>query len=259
MEFIYNKHDIKLIVGDSLKVIKEFDRESIDVIICDPPYFLSSGGFSVSGGNRVSVNKGDWDNPGLYDPYNFYSEFLEEAKRILKPNGTIWIFGTMHNIYLIGYLLEKLEYKILNNITWQKLNPPPNISCRMFTHSTETIIWAKRDVSSKHYFNYNLMKELNNNKQMKDVWTSSLTKKSEKKMGKHPTQKPLEIYERMILASTRKSDIILDPFLGSGTAAVSSLLLDRQFYGIELEETYIDLSIRRIEEAKNNHQLSFFK
>lgn len=237
----------KLYQGDSLKLLKKFDSETFDVIITDPPYFLSNDGISCQNGKMVSVNKGDWDklDDGM-SSQEFYLSFLTQAKRILKPNGTIFIFGTLHNIYLTGYLLEKLNFKILNNITWEKTNPAPNLSCRMFTHSTETILWAKKSKKAKHYFNYDLMRNINSGKQMKDVWTSSTTKKSEKKFGKHPTQKPMWLLERIILASTKEGDLILDCFSGSGTTLLAAEKLKRNSVGIEILSEYIDLTIKRI-------------
>ena len=153
----------------------------------------------------------------------------------------------MHNIYSVGMALEE-EFKIINNITWRKLNPPSNISCRAFVHSTETILWAKKDIKNvKHKFNYSLMKELNDNKQMKDVWESSLTKFSEKKQGSHPTQKPVAILERIILASTDEGDLILDPFNGSGTTGIVANKLNRKYIGIDKEKEYLELIIRKKE------------
>ena len=157
----------------------------------------------------------------------------------------------MHNIYSIGMALEEEGFKIINNITWKKLNPPPNISCRAFVHSTETILWAKKDIKNiKHKFNYDIMKKINNNKQMKDVWETSLTKPSEKFCGKHPTQKPMELLNRIILASTDEDDLILDPFNGSGTTGIVANKLNRKYIGIESEKEYLNLTIRRKENNK---------
>lgn len=157
----------------------------------------------------------------------------------------------MHNIYSIGMALEEEGFKIINNITWQKTNPPPNLACKTFTHSTETILWARKNLKkSKYTFNYNVMKKLNNNKQMKDVWTTSVTKPSEKKQGKHPTQKPLEILEKIILASTKENDLILDPFCGSSTTGIAANKLNRNYIGIDKSKEYLDLSIRRYYEIK---------
>ena len=182
--YYYNDSDFKLILGDSFEVLKSIDEKSVDMIFADPPYFLSGGGITCSGGKMVSVNKGDWDKKiSVKEKNEFNKKWIKECMRILKDNGSIWISGTLHNIYSIGVVLEEEGFKIINNITWRKLNPPPNISCRTFTHSTETIIWAKKDnKNNKHKFNYKVMKELNGGKQMKDVWEMSLTKPSEKKM-----------------------------------------------------------------------------
>ena len=248
-KYYYEDEDFKLIQGDSFKVLKGIEPKSVDMIFADPPYFLSSDGISCSGGKMVSVNKGDWDKSiSVDEKHKFNRKWIKLCYQILKDNGTIWISGTMHNIYSIGMALEQEGFKIINNITWKKLNPPPNISCRYFVHSTETILWAKKDIKKeKHKFNYSLMRELNDGKQMKDVWESSLTKPSEKKCGKHPTQKPIEILERIILASTDVGDLILDPFNGSGTTGIVASRLNRKYIGIEKEKDFLDLTIRRKE------------
>lgn len=200
----------------------------------------------------ISVNKGDWDKSlTLKEKHSFNKRWIKECYRILKDTGTIWISGTLHNIYSIGMALEESGFKILNNITWQKTNPPPNLACKTFTHSTETILWARKDLKNvKYTFNYDAMKQMNANKQMKDVWTTSLTKPSEKKQGKHPTQKPLEILDKIILASTKENDLILDPFCGSSTTGISAVKLGRKYIGIDNEKEYLDLSIRRYEELE---------
>lgn len=249
----YFESDIfKLIYNDIFKAIKKFEDKSIDMIFADPPYFLSGNGITCSGGKMVSVNKGEWDKTlSIKEKYKFNKKWIKECYRILKDNGTIWISGTLHNIYSIGMALEEEGFKIINNITWQKTNPPPNLACKTFTHSTETILWARKDLKNvKYTFNYTLMKEINNNKQMKDVWTTSLTKPSEKKCGKHPTQKPLEILDRIILASTKEGDLILDPFCGSSTTGISAVGLNRRYIGIDNEKKYIELSIRRYKKMK---------
>lgn len=251
-KYYYEEKDFKLIQGDSFKVLKGIKPKSIDMIFADPPYFLSSNGISCSGGKMVSVNKGDWDKSiSIEEKHRFNRKWIKLCYQLLKDNGTIWISGTMHNIYSIGMALEQEGFKIINNITWKKLNPPPNISCRFFVHSTETILWAKKDIkNAKHKFNYSLMRELNDGKQMKDVWESSLTKPSEKKCGKHPTQKPMEILEKIILASTDENDLILDPFNGSGTTGIVASRLNRKYIGIEKEKEFLDLTIRRKESDK---------
>ena len=189
---------------------------------------------------------------GFDEKHKFNRKWIKLCYDVLKDDGTIWISGTMHNIYSIGVALEQEGFKLINNITWRKLNPPPNISCRAFVHSTETILWAKKDLKkSKHNFNYNIMKEINMNKQMKDVWETSLTKPSEKKCGKHPTQKPTFLLERIILSSTNEGDSILDPFNGSGTTGIVASRLNRKYIGIEKEKEFLDLTIRRKESESN--------
>ena len=251
-KYYYEEQDFKLIQGDSFKILKGIEPKSVDMIFADPPYFLSSDGISCSGGKMVSVNKGDWDKSiSIEEKHKFNRKWIKLCYQVLKDNGTIWISGTMHNIYSIGMALEQEGFKIINNITWKKLNPPPNISCRFFVHSTETILWAKKDIKNvKHKFNYSLMREINDGKQMKDVWESSLTKPSEKKCGKHPTQKPIEILEKIILASTDENDLILDPFNGSGTTGIVANRLNRRYMGIEKEKEFLDLTIRRKESDK---------
>ena len=252
MSKYFSQDNFTLILGDSLEELKKIKSKSIDMIFADPPYFLSGDGITCSGGKIVSVKKGGWDKKiDIKEKHKFNKKWIRLCKRVLKDNGTIWISGTMHNIYSIGMALEEEGFKIINNITWKKLNPPPNISCRAFTHSTETILWAKKDIkNAKHKFNYETMKTMNGGKQMKDVWETSLTKPSEKKYGKHPTQKPVELLKRIILSSTDEGDLILDPFNGSGTTGIVANLLNRKYIGIEKEKDYLDLTIRRFKHRK---------
>lgn len=249
MKAYYKDNDFALYQGDSFKILKKIESKSVDMIFADPPYFLSGDGITCSAGKMVSVKKGAWDEKvSIKEKHKFNKLWIRLCKDVLKDNGTIWISGTMHNIYSIGMALEEEGFKIINNITWKKLNPPPNISCRCFVHSTETILWAmKDDKKNKHKFNYKLMRELNGNKQMKDVWETSLTKPSEKKYGKHPTQKPMALLEKIILSSTDEGDLILDPFNGSGTTGIVANRLGRKYIGIEREKEYLDLTIRRKE------------
>ena len=244
----YHNDNCALYLGDAVELMDKFAPESVDLIFADPPYFLSNDGITCSGGRMVSVNKGNWDKiDSLEEKHEFNRTWIRSARRVLTPNGTIWISGTLHNIYSIGYALEQEGFKIINNITWQKTNPPPNLACRCFTHSTETVIWAKKNTSkAKHVFNYQLMKEMNGGKQMKDVWTGALTSPNEKKFGKHPTQKPLYLLERIILASSKPNDLVLDPFCGSSTTGVAAIRLGRKYIGIDSNEEYIRLSEARI-------------
>jgi site-specific DNA-methyltransferase (adenine-specific) len=173
----------------------------------------------------------------------------------LKPNGTIWVSGTTHIIYSIGFAMQTLGYKILNDIVWYKPNASPNLSCRYFTHSTEIVLWAAKNEKSKHYFNYQLMKEINQGKQMRNLWEIKPPKASEKHFGKHPTQKPLELIKKIVLASTEKGELVLDPFCGSSTTGVTCALLGRKYIGIDLDEKYLDLSKKRLEEVCQQPEL----
>ena len=242
-----------LFLGDTFSVLENLSPLSVDMIFADPPYFLSNDGITCHAGRMVSVNKGEWDKVSSVDEkHSFNREWIRRCRDILTPNGTIWISGTLHNIYSIGLALEQEGFKIINNITWQKTNPPPNLACRCFTHSTETILWAqKNDKKAKHFFNYQLMKEKNNGKQMKDVWTGPLTPQKEKTHGKHPTQKPLYILEQIIEASTNPGDLVLDPFCGSSTTGVAAKRLGRRYIGIDNVEEYIELSVRRLQEVSD--------
>lgn len=243
----YESLSEQLYLGDSFELLKKLKSDSIDMIFADPPYFLSNNGITCKGGKMVSVNKGEWDKGiSVSEKHKFNRRWLKLCKRVLKPNGTIWVSGTFHNIYSIGMALEQEGYKIINNITWMKTNPPPNLACKCFTHSTETILWARKN-NQKYLFNYSDMKEMNGGKQMKDVWTGSLTKPSEKKEGKHPTQKPEYILEKIILASTKKNDLILDPFCGSGTTGVVAKKNNRKFIGFDNVQEYLEITKNRLE------------
>ena len=253
----FNNEYFQLICGDSFSILKKIPEKSIDMIFADPPYFLSNGGITVHSGKMVSVNKADWDmGMTTEEKLKYNRKWIKLCRNILKDDGTIWVSGSFHNIYFIGVALELEGFSIINNITWQKSNPPPNISTRAFTHSTETILWARKQLTQnrkgKHFFNYKLMKDENGGKQMKDVWVFSLTPKIEKKHGKFPTQKPLQLLERIILASTKEGNIILDPFCGSGTTGVAAIKHNRQFIGIDKYEEYLEISMNRILEVRGN-------
>jgi site-specific DNA-methyltransferase (adenine-specific) len=235
--------------GNSLELLdaiaEKYPEGRFDTIFADPPYFLSNGGITCHAGKMVKVDNGDWDKsrgPELNHEFNL--EWLRRCQRVLKPHGTIWVSGTHHVIFSIGYAMQQLGFKILNDIAWEKPNPPPNLSCRYFTHSTETVLWAAKNEKSKHRFNYQEMKKVTG-KQMKTVWTMTAPGGAEKAHGKHPTQKPVALIERCLLASTNAGDLVLDPFLGGGTTAVAALRLQRQCVGIELDEAHALLSWRR--------------
>lgn len=243
-------HDFNLLHGDTFELLPQFNFK-FDMIFADPPYFLSSGGISVQSGKVVCVDKGDWDKSMSQDKINFFNlTWLSLCREKLKDNGTIWISGTYHNIFSVANGLTQLGYKILNVITWAKTNPPPNISCRYFTYSTEFIIWARKSKKVPHYYNYELMKHINGDKQMTDVWRLPAIAKWEKSCGKHPTQKPLCVLSRIIMASTKPGAWILDPFAGSSTTGIAANLLNRRFLGIEREEEFVAMSKARREEIE---------
>lgn len=251
--------DFNLLHGDTNELLPQFDHK-FDMVFADPPYFLSNGGLSIQSGQIVSVNKGTWDKSQGYDYVNdFNRKWLSLVRDKMKDDATIWISGTMHNIFSIGQILTELDFKILNVVTWEKNNPPPNFSCRFFTHSTEQIIWARKKAKVPHYFNYELMKQLNGDKQMKDVWKLPAIAPWEKSCGKHPTQKPLSVLTRLILASTKPNAWILDPFTGSSTTGIAANLANRRFLGIDQEEDFLKISIERKLEIENPKTASTYK
>lgn len=259
----FSKGNFVLYNDDCLKILEQLPENSIDMIFADPPYNLSNGGFTVHAGRRVSVNKGAWDSSkGFADDFQFQLAWIKACKRVLKPNGTIWISGTYHSIYQCGYALQLEGYKILNDISWFKPNASPNLSGRYFTASHETLIWARKDEQAKHTFNYKHMKLTswpgdffkNEGKQMRsvwhipeneDVWVEGTPKSAEKIFGKHPTQKPLSLLNRIVLASTNPGEIVLDPFAGSSTTGIAAAISGRKFIGIDMEKDYLELSKKR--------------
>lgn len=251
--------DFTLLHGDCMQILRKFDFK-FSCIFADPPYFLSNGGISVHAGKIVSVNKGEWDKgKSQQEIMDFNMEWLSLCRDKLKENGTIWISGTYHNIFTVANCLTKLGYKILNVVTWAKTNPPPNISCRYFTYSTEFIIWARKSEKKPHYFNYDLMKQINGDKQMTDVWHLPAIAQWEKSCGKHPTQKPIALLSRILMASTQQGEWVLDPFCGSATTGIAANLLGRRFLGIDQEDEYIEISRRRRKELENPQTYQLFR
>jgi site-specific DNA-methyltransferase (adenine-specific) len=258
-----------LYLGDAVDIMNRMEPESVEMIFADPPYGLSNGGFSVQSGKQVSVNKGAWDRSrGTVGDFDFHFAWLEACQRVLRPTGTLWVSGTYHSIYACGYAMQLLGYRILNDIAWYKPNAPPNLGRRMFTASHETLIWASKSKKSKHTFNYQLMRSgefpsdrfKNPGRQMRSAWEAfdardslwpiTAPRKHEKEFGKHPTQKPLALMERIVLSSTQEGDVVLDPFCGSGTTGVASVSIGRRFIGIDSERAYLrDLAKRRISKA----------
>ena len=250
------KHHLRLYQGDCLEILAAIPEVSVDLVFADPPYFLSNGGITCHAGKMVSVHKGDWDKlPGpdigpvraRYDKVHAFNlQWLAACQRILKPNGSIWVSGTAHVIHSVGFAMQQLGFKLLNDMSWVKPNPPPNLSCRYFTHATETIIWAAKNKKSRHTFNYKLMKEINRGKQMKSVWEIRPPEPWEKRLGKHPTQKPVALLERILHASTNEGDLVLDPFSGSGTTLITAFRLRRQAVACEFSAEFLTLSLKRL-------------
>ncbi len=248
-----------IVNGDCFDVLSQFDFK-FDMIFADPPYFLSNGGISYQAGKIVCVDKGDWDkSSSIDDIMEFNRRWLSLCRDKLKDNGTIWVSGTHHNIFSVASVLTELGYKILNVITWAKTNPPPNISCRFFTYSTEFIIWARKCQKVPHRYNYELMKSINDGKQMSDVWRLPAIGRWEKSCGKHPTQKPLSLLTRIVLASTDTKNWILDPFSGSSTTGIAANICGRRFLGIEKELEFADMSKQRRLELEDINILNKYK
>lgn len=246
MEFFKDTR-FELIQGDCIKELKKFEPKSIDMIFADPPYKLSNGGITCKSGRMECVDKGEWDKSGgLKEDHKFNKAWLKACNHVLKDDGTIWISGTYHIIHSIAFALLEMEYYIINEIAWVKPNAAPNMGCRCFTASQETLLWAKKKKSAKHTFNYALMKEMNEGKQMRSVWNIPTTPKREKTFGYHATQKPKELLYRCILSSTNEGELILDPFCGSGTTGVVAVENNRKFIGIEIEKEFLEITKSRI-------------
>ena len=246
--------------GSCLNILKSLPENSVDMIFADPPYNLSNGGFSVRSGRQVDVHKGDWDkSSGVEEDFSFHLDWIKACHRVLKPEGTIWISGTYHSIYQCGFALQVTGYRVLNDIAWYKPNAPPNIGCRCFAASHETLIWACKEPKAKYTFNYKDMKFgfwgkdfiKKPEKQMRSVWAINTAPISEKTAGKHPTQKPLELLNRILQSSTKEGDLVLDPFTGSSSTGISAYRLARSFIGIDNNRQFLDLSIKRLQESKH--------
>jgi site-specific DNA-methyltransferase (adenine-specific) len=238
---------VALYHDDCIAVMERLPAESVDVIFADPPYFLSNGGSTCRGGKRVSVGKGTWDkSSGVAEMHAFNMQWLRSARRVLKPNGTIWACGTSHNVHSLGFAQQEIGFRNLNDITWVKTNPPPNLACRYFTHSTETLLWAAKGRKSKHHFNYAAMKAENGGKQMRSDWTFQAPHGTEVAHGRYPTQKPLALLRRALRASLPTGGTVLDPFMGSGTAGVITRELGGRYIGIDQSVEAVALAEKRI-------------
>jgi len=250
----FKEKNFVLYHNDLFDVLEQLKDDSVDMVFADPPYNLSNDGFSIHAGKMVSVNKGDWDkSKGFEKDYEFQRAWLEACKRVLKPGGTLWVSGTYHSIYQCGHAIQSLGYHILNDISWYKPNAAPNLSCRMFTASHETLLWVRKEKKAKHTYNYDDMRNSewpddhfkNADKQMRSVWQINTPKPWEKKYGKHPTQKPLDLLERIVRASTNEGDVVLDPFTGSSTTGLAAVKHKRKYIGIDMEKDYLELSKKR--------------
>lgn len=240
----FTDEDFTLLNGDSFQLLKQIEEKSIDMIFADPPYFLSSGGISCKNGKQVNVNKGEWDKKENYDDIQkFTKEWIEESYRILKKKCSIWISGTYHNIFDVKKALDEVGFKIINIIIWKKTDPPPLIYKNKCRFSYEFIIWA--DKGNGHIYNYDEMFKINK-KELEDVWILPAVSMNEKKYGHHPTQKPECLLERIIKASTIENQLILDPFMGSGTTGVICKKLNRKFIGIEIDTNYFNICKKRL-------------
>jgi len=236
--------------ADQRAFLASLPDESVDCVWTDPPYFLSNDGPTCVAGKRRKVNKGEWDrSQGLSGDHQFNLAWLAECQRILRPAGTIWVSGTTHVYLSVGMAMMELGFRILNDVVWEKPNPPPNLGCRCFTHSTEMLLWATkapRGSRHRHVFNYDAMKQVNDGRQMKNVWRFAAPGADEKRHGRHPTQKPLALIERCIEASTLPGQRVLDPFAGSGSTGVAALRRGRTFVGCEIEPDYARLAAARL-------------
>lgn len=259
-DYYFRKKNIALILSDCIAAMNKLPAESVDLIFADPPYNLSNDGFSCHAGRRVSVNKGKWDkSKGIDADFQFHFDWIEACKRLLKPHGSLWVSGTYHSIYACGFALQKQKWHVLNEISWYKPNAAPNLACRMFAASHETLIWARKDKNAKHVFNYQAMKNLDwgndfikkPNRQMRSVWAINTPAAKEKVHGKHPTQKPEELLRRIILSSSQEKGLVLDPFCGSATTGVVALRHNRCFVGIDNHQEYLDkFAIPRLTDVK---------
>ena len=249
--FQSNDHQFELFQGDATECLNNMST-LFDMIFADPPYFLSRGYSSKINGEWKSFEKGEWDRATSLDNINeFNRRWLSACRNVLKDDGTIWVSGTYHNIFSVATCLVELGFKVLNIIVWQKSDAKPTLSRNYFNFTTEYLVWARKSEKIPHYFNCDLMEQLNGGARMGDVWRIPFVASWEMKQGKHPTQKPLRLLYRIILSSTREGEIILDPFAGSCTTGIAANLLGRKFVGIDQSKEFLDYAIKRKHEIED--------
>lgn len=241
--------------GNGLDLLGSLDDCSIDTIWTDPPYFLSNNGTTCQNGQRSCVNKGDWDkSSGFVQDHQFNLTWMEECRRALKPGGSLWVCGTLHNVFSLGFALQELQFRIINDIIWEKSAPPPNLGCRCFTHSHEHVLWAvKPSAVGSHTFNYDKMKCENGGTQMQTVWRISAAGASEKQQGKYPAQKPIRLISRCLEATTNPGDLIVDPFAGSSSTGLAAIKLGRRYIGCDRDPLAIEISLKRLLEIDSEN------
>lgn len=249
--FQSNDHQFELFQGDATECLKNTSTQ-FDMIFADPPYFLSRGYSSKINGEWKSFEKGEWDRATSLDNINEFNRcWLSACRNVLKDDGTIWVSGTYHNIFSVATCLVELGFKVLNIIVWQKSDAKPTLSRNYFNFTTEYLVWARKSEKVPHYFNCDLMEQLNGGARMGDVWRIPFVASWEMKQGKHPTQKPLRLLYRIILSSTREGETILDPFAGSCTTGIAANLLGRKFIGIDQSKEFLDYAIKRKHEIED--------
>ena len=243
-------------LADCMELMRLMPAGSVGAVFADPPYRLSNGGITLKNGRLASVDKGSWDRTlGSFEKnHEFNVRWLREARRVLKPGGTIWVSGTHHAIFSVGFALQTLGFTVINSVAWEKPDPPPNALHTAFTHAHETLIWAGKR-GARHTFNYDAINSGDPAGQVGSVWRIPPPSRREKLHGRHPTQKPLRLVRRALLACTRDGDLVFDPFSGSGTTGVAAKELNRSFVGAELEGEYAQLAERRIVAAERGGML----
>lgn len=257
MPYYTADNDFILYNGNCVEVMNNLDKERVDLVFADPPYFLSSGRTVRSNGNEKTIYKGEWDETKKLEDINaFNRRWLTACRNVMKDDATIFATGTYHNIFSIASCMMELGYKILNIIVWQKTDAKPTLSRNYFNFTTEYIVWARKNPKTPHYFNCELMEQINGGARMSDVWRIPFLSSWELKCGKHPTQKPLRLLYRILLAASKPNDLVLDPFAGSCTTGIAAKLLNRRFIGIDQCREYLDYGLRRKQEIDNRETAS---